>query len=326
MKNQRLSASDFLMQNDAFNQTPVKPMGAGTFDMAAEAAGLTPEQQKARRTRKEGGISFITLNSGRRVQFESVYIPAERVSSETVVHEFNLRTQEAVTLEMIEDILPSIQKAGVKMPALATRDQDDVLHVFDGSRRRFAAINAGCGLYVDVTDETLSDDEIAELSHVTNLTKISSLYDRGRYYQLQKEKYPELSQNELAAQIGIASSALGYALQAYEVPLPIYQIFPSKTELGRTQTQTLYKLTKSLSDDELDALIATCQDADLQSSDKEAMEFIKAAVSVSPATQTDKTEAIGKIRVKAKGTKLQIEAPDEATLEEIYQLLQNKYL
>ena len=321
------SALDFLMQNEPVTEEPLQ--STDTFDMAAAAAGLTAEQQKARTVRKENGVSFITLNSGRRVRFEAIYVGAEQIAEKTKVHEFNLRNQEAVTIDMCDDILPSIRKAGVKMPVLATRTEDDVLHIFDGSRRRFAALTAGCGLHVDATDEVLSDDEIAELSHITNLTKISSLYDRGRYYQLQKEKYPELSQNQLADYLGIAPSALGYALQAYEVPPAIYQIFPSKTELGRTQSQALYKLIKSLDDDAVDRLEARCKERSVLpekfTDDKSALEYLK-QLTGQVAEKKTFGEEIGKIRVKVKGTKISIEVPDAATLEEIYQLLQDKYM
>ena len=321
------SALDFLVQSDSLNKSNHQSSNPiDTIDMAAEAAGLTREQQKTRSVRKEGGLSFITLNSGRRVMFESVYVPAEMLEIKTVVHEFNLRNQDAVTIEMCDDILPSIKKAGVKMPVLATRDSDDLLHIFDGSRRRFVAIKTGHGLHVDATREALTDDEISELSHITNLTKISSLYDRGRYYQLQREKYPDLSQNELAEHVGVSKSAMSYALQAFEVPLPIYRIFPSKTELGRTQTQVIYKIIQSLSDDELDALIAACKAREPFTDDKLAMAFIKEFGGKTTSPKAAEYTVIGKIKVTTKGKKLAIEVPDEATLEEIYRILQDKYL
>lgn len=213
--------------------TDVPRLGSGTLDMAADAAGLSNEQLKARNIRKESGVSYITLDSGRRIKFQAVYVSSDDLARDTRIHPLNLRNQQLLTAEFCDDIIPSIKKAGVRMPVLATRDQDDKTYlIFDGSRRRFSALLVGQGLQINYTNDPLSESEIIELSHVANLTKKSSYFDKGKYYSLQMHLLG-CSLNELAEKEGVPKSTISYALTAYDIPLEIYALFPSKTALGR---------------------------------------------------------------------------------------------
>ena len=318
------SSLEYLMNADSFTE-PTSRENENTFDMAAAAAGLTEEQQRQRSVRKESGVSYISLNSGRRIKFESIYVAANDVNEYTQVHQFNMRTQDVIDAAMCEDILPSIKKAGVKLPVMATRERNTGRYlVFDGSRRRFSALHTGQGLHVDYTEEELNDDEIAELSHITNLTKSSSLYDQGKFYQLQKEKL-NISQNALADELGIPRSTMTYALCAYAIPLPVFTVFPSKTELGRKFTQKISKLINSLSDSAVDALVAACKNEMPAESDASGFERLLELAGVSQDGSAAKQDMIGKIKYSAKGKTLTLKVPDNAMLERLIEVLNKNF-
>lgn len=323
----KTSILDFTQTSD---QTVIPtPSSKLSFTLAESAIGRTAddqlEDQHEEIVNAEGGKSFITLNSGRRIQFNSVFIQSRKIEKYTAVHPFNQRNQDVVTESLCDDILPSVGKFGVKMPVMATRDADTKVYlIFDGSRRRFAALHTKQGLHIDFTDEALSDDEIAELSHISNLTKSSSLYDQGRYYQFRKEKLG-ISQNALADELGIPRSTMAYALSAYAIPAPVFNPFPSKTELGRSFTQKISKLIAGLEDDKLDALVEICKKEKPTATDAAGFARLSELAGQSATNPVEQVVAVGNIKYAAKGKKLTIEVPDNAVMDQLIELLNKSF-
>lgn len=319
------SALDFMLNSGTLQSSSSvgNSFATGTLDMAADAAGLTDEQIKARNIRKESGVSYITLDSGRRIRFQSVYIPADDLPHDTRVHPFNLRTQETLTEKSCEDILPSIKKAGVKMPALATRDPIDKAYlVFDGSRRRYAAIACGQGLQIDYTDEELTDDDIVELSHIANLTKSSSLYDQGKYYQSRLERL-NISMNAYSKQEDIPIATISYALKAYRIPRPIFNLFPSKTDLGRSFILKIAAFIEILPDEEVDEIVEFCKTAETSLTDNDALEVLLNYFGREIDNQ--KSFEVGDLKVKMKNNKITLQVPKNFDFEAFQEFLSVHY-
>lgn len=82
-----------------------------------------------------------------------VIINAEDVKTKTALHSLNVRAQSSLTLEAVRDIYPEVVAEGIKQEGLAyLNPQTQVYELFDGSRRRFCAIEAKCDLPLWVLD------------------------------------------------------------------------------------------------------------------------------------------------------------------------------
>lgn len=309
---------------------PTTTMSGGTLSYMAGKT-MDEEQQKVRNVRLESGVSYITLKSGRRVKFISVYVAAEDVADYTRIHPYNTRNQKILSEEYIDDILPSIKLSGVMLPAKATRDPEDKKYdIFDGSRRRFGAIVAIKGLQIDYTDEALSDAEILELSHITNLTKASSLHDQGRYYQSLIDMEPSLNGKQLAEREGIPASTISYALYAFnKIPMEIYNLYPSNTEIGRPSILNIKSILDKLTKEQLDGVIEECCECRVMETNKEAEQVLKqivdahvASSSGSPQPGKNKTKTeIGNLFIERKKNKLIIDTPDDFDFDAFHEYL-----
>jgi ParB family transcriptional regulator, chromosome partitioning protein len=227
-------------------------------DLAAET--LSPEEQIARCVRKELGVRYIPLSSGRRIKFTTIYIPAGQVEELTLVHPANTRNPKSVTVESCEDIYPSISNDGVMLDAFATRNASGAYEVFNGQRRRFCAIHAKKGLPVSYTLETLSTPEIKEVSHIANLTKPNSLHDKGCYYMEQMSEL-RMTQAEYADYTGTSTTQINYGLAAAKIPLFIYELFPSFTDIGRPTILSVSRQYHQLTETQKGMLRESCADA-----------------------------------------------------------------
>jgi len=261
MAKQRVSAADLLDGDNALGEgEPLAPSKEEqSFDLMNDLAmeTLPPEEQKARFIRKEMGVRYVQLSNDRRVKFTTIYIPAGQVESLTRVHPANTRNPNSVTAESCGDILPSIQNDGVVVDALATKGADGIYYIFDGQRRRFCAIYAKKGLLVSFTTEILTPAEAKEISHIFNLTKPNSLYDNGRYYQGQMDELG-MTQAEYADFTGISAVQINYGLAAVKIPMFIYELFPSKTDIGRPTILLISRQYKNLTDEQKEALHQAC--------------------------------------------------------------------
>lgn len=323
------SAADYLATISQQNNTSQTPstMSGGTLTYMAGKT-MDDEQQKVRNVRLESGVSYITLKSGRRVKFISVYVAAEDLEDYTRSHPYNTRNQAVVKEDYVDDILPSIRLGGVTMPAKATRNPDDKTYeIFDGSRRRFAALIANKGLQIDYTDEDLSDVEILELSHITNLTKASSLHDQGRYYLSMIDADPAMSMKKLSTKEGIPLSTISYAIYAYKIPKAIYQMYPSNTELGRPSILTIKSIIDGLTAEQMSLVLEECGECRVLDTNKEAEIALRQIV----AAHTGKTEKkpipnkteIGSLKIEVKKNKLIIDTPDDFDIEAFHEFLRN---
>jgi ParB family chromosome partitioning protein len=327
-------AADFLAsinnnQNATATAAAPTTMSGGTLSYMAGKT-MDDEQQKVRSVRLESGVSYITLKSGRRVKFISVYVAADDLEDYTRVHPYNTRNQDVLKEEYIDDILPSIKTSGVMLPAKATRNPDDKTYeIFDGSRRRFGALIAHQGLQIDYTDEELSDVEILELSHVTNLTKASSLHDQGRYYQSMIDAEPGMSMKKLSVKEGIPISTISYAIYAYKIPKAIYQMYPSNTELGRPSILAIKSIIEGLTAEQMSLVLEECGECRVLDTNKEAELALRQIVAAHTGAANGekkpssiKTE-IGSLKIEVKKNKLIIDTPDDFDVDAFHEFLRS---
>ena len=289
------------------------------------------EEIKSRQVRQENSSHVQELRSGRRIRLYSGYIPAGSVEALTVVHPLNTRDPLTVNDESCQDIMPSIADQGVRIEVLATRDPDTgILSVFNGQRRRYCAIRTIQGLPYSYTDEALTKREIRELSHIANLSKSNSLYDLGRYYLADMAEENISMAVEYAELTGLTTASISYALTAARIPLEIYQLFPSKTGIGRPTIQSLSRLLKEVNDDRMTKLKAMCKDAGEQASDEEAKKCFETLVmqTLEKTNAQPKYESvqIANIMVVQKSpTKFELNLPENMNRDELLNALKNHF-
>lgn len=265
----------------------------------------------------------VTLLIGNeRFVFESVTLTHEQVEKYTRVHDLNTRNSDTVTVSSCEDILPSIENDGVIYPAYATLDKNNVYNIFDGQRRRFCVLHAKKHLKILFTRENVSDDQIRLFSFNGNISKANSLYDKGRMYKsLQREGEKD---NELASSLGISPSQVKYAFDAYSIPLWIFRLFPSSTDIGRPTVTAIVKLIKAFNTKGMNTidLKEFCDSKEAFKSDKEALKALSSFVGSHTNASVSSEVVAGGFKMKIlSGKKVEITLPDGVTMEQLQSLL-----
>lgn len=310
-----------------------KPV-VSTFQLMA-AKTLSPEKQLENQINSESGLHYISLQSGRRVGFRHVYIVAQQVEALTRVHALNERSQNVLSPELVADIAPSIERGGVSRSVLAIEGADGIFEVFDGSRRRFGAILHKKGLPLSYTDEKLSAAEIREISHTSNLNRPNSLYDKGQYYKSVMEDNGFQRAAKLAEHMGISAAEISYALTAVSIPSSIFNIFPSKTELGRPMIQSINGALKKLTKDEdkqTAQIKEICDVCDAHEgaflSDKDALSFLVSTVNslVGGSAKKEPAEvqvANFKLVPKKRGRIVEVHLPENVELDDFIRYMES---
>lgn len=109
-----------------------------------------------------------------------VIINAEDVKTKTALHSLNVRAQSSLTLEAVRDIYPEVVAEGIKQEGLAyLNPQTQVYELFDGSRRRFCAIEAKCDLPLWVLDFSPTPSEIKAYVDLSQKVKKFSWREEG---------------------------------------------------------------------------------------------------------------------------------------------------
>lgn len=265
-------------------------------------------------------ISLLIGNE--RFNFESITLTHEQVQKYTRVHELNTRNSDTVTISSCEDLLPSIENEGVTYPVYATLDKNNVYNIFDGQRRRFCAIHAKKHLKILFTRENISDDQIRLFSFNGNISKANSLYDKGRMYKsLQREGEKD---NELAFSLGISPSQVKYAFDAYSIPLWIFKLFPSSTDIGRPTVTAIVKLIKVFNAKGMNLadLKDFCDSKEGFKSDKDALKALTSFVSSRTDAPVSSEVIAGNFKMKVlSGKKVELTLPDGMTIEQLQALL-----
>ena len=317
---------DFLKKKAA--NTPGTGSHIASFNLtgANDGPNSDPEASLAAAVITSGAFRVLRLKDGRNVTLTSAYVPADKVGKLTYIHEANVRSQSSVTAETVTDLIGSVSSGGVIMEVLAVRDENGRYAIFDGQRRRFCALLAGKGLpvaYIKASDAS-GIAELRELSRIANITLPNSLYDKGQHYARVKND-EGLDQAAVAAAFGVTVPEVHYALQAIEIPLPLYQLLPEGTGTGRPTVLALRKITKSLSEPQLDELLLWAKDQQPYSKRSIALAEIGAeaqALSGGSAEITQPFELISGIEVREeKGNVIKVTLPRGISRQTICDLL-----
>lgn len=326
MAKPKRDVSSFL--NDPENTSAVPSVGNNQFDTLESVANetLSLEERTARAIRREGGVRYIPLKSGRRVRFITIYIPYEKVAEWTVIHPSNTRNPSTVTEDSCSDIAPSICADGVMLDALATKNQDGPYEVFDGQRRRFCAIAYKKGLPLSYTDEVLSPAEAREISHIANLAKPNSFWEKGNFYVSEMERLGLSELSDYADHSGLTISHIHYAIKASTIPIEVYGLYPNSTDLSRAKILAIDNCLKLLEPKQVTQLSSRCAEAGVQSTESEAYKFLVATVAEITGSRSSPSPAdtlVGNLKIKQKSKgKVEVSLPKGMTFEDFVRVLQ----
>lgn len=291
-------------------------------DIAAE--NLDTETKTFNAFRHEGSFIYLTIpSSGRRVKFKRTYI-IHRDLDTILIDENNIRIQEGISEDTIEEHLPDIRKSGVIFDALATRENGK-FNVFDGSLRKFGAKITGHGLPLLYTEEHLSDDDKAVLSRIANIRAATSLYEKGRHYKKKMERHGVTGVNGFAEAEGINKATMSFALRAAEIPLAVYALFPGYFRQGRDTIQAILRAWDELTNGQRDELLEKLKNqpaAETQNEAKHILIALVADVLGSPSKKpASEPVSVGSYQFRRKKKSITISAESPELIDKIEKLI-----
>ncbi len=213
----------------------------------------TPEQALSAAKAKTSVIE-LTVAGKATVSFELQTIPAQDITSKTVVFAENAREQAFLTETALADILQTLKQRGQQYPAVGRVMQDGTIEVLDGSRRRMSCILAKQDFLVYVGKD-IDTEQAKFLSDVANAHKPLSLYEKGKEMQVKLDSGEVSDQKGLAEMFQCSEALVSGALKAAALPLELLQLYPSVTELGRPTIVKLHKAYSTLNDEQQKQLL-----------------------------------------------------------------------
>ncbi|EHR5321661.1 hypothetical protein NB663_09240 [Vibrio parahaemolyticus] len=218
---------------------------------------------------KKGNLnvrSGLSLNSGQQIkkniQFGSqiytarhVVVSAQNVRDTTIVHSLNIRSQESLTLDSVRDIYPDVVAEGVKQEGVAYLNPETKLYeLFDGSRRRFCAIEANKDLPLWVLEQSPNPKEIKAYVELTQKVKMFSWREQGRSY-LKFALEHNINKDDFEAigrELGVSKETIRKKVQAANINAKLIGSIPDCEGIPSRFYGTLAKIERSLVKNNID--------------------------------------------------------------------------
>ncbi|EHA1127109.1 hypothetical protein BOO92_13875 [Vibrio navarrensis] len=177
---------------------------------------------------------------------ERVVIRAQDVARLTQKHPLNLRNQEALSLDAVRDIYPSIKEEGVNVEGVAVLDRElNIYLLLDSSRRRYCAIAAEKDLPLWVLSEP-TPAQIMQIIKDSQKVKRWSYREEGKYFLSVKMENGFAKNEELASYLGIGIETVRKKVQAAEIADELVKVFPDQEGVPNTFYAKLAKIEKLL--------------------------------------------------------------------------------
>lgn len=178
-----------------------------------------------------------------------IVVKAKDILCKTVIHYLNPRNQEALTLEAVSDIFPSIKENGVTTEGIAI-EKDGKLHVLDASRRRFACLESNQDLPLWVVNSSATDQQLLKIINDSQEVKKWSYPEHGRYLlkiaNIQGLNTESMKIDELAVELGIGRESLRKRIEALEVDSALRSVFIDYEGIPNGYYSDLAKLQRQL--------------------------------------------------------------------------------
>ncbi|HBC3820687.1 TPA: ParB family protein [Vibrio parahaemolyticus] len=192
------------------------------------------------------------LASGKSATFNEVTLSYEQVRDETVVtFDVNGRDQSLLTAESLSD-LNSLEFQQF-YPAVG-REVDGKIDVLDGSRRRaWFLLQKGCvkTFRILVTQNEITVSDAKALAKQLQTAKEHNLREIGKQCLAIKNSNPELTQAEIAKQVGLSQAGVSKAIKAANIDEKLIKLFPIAHALSHPDYRLLDRVMKTCCDNEL---------------------------------------------------------------------------
>lgn len=218
---------------------------------------------------KKGSLnaqSKLSLQAGQQIkkdiQFGSqvytarhVVIKAENVEKTTIAHSLNVRNQDSLTLDSVRDILPEVSAEGVKQEGVAfLNPETKIYELFDGSRRRFCAIETNKDLPLWVLDKSPRPSEIKAYVELTQKVKKFSWREQGKsYIKFALEQGIDKDDFEaIGKALGVSKETIRKKIQAANINSILIDSIPDCEGIPTRFYGVLAKIEKALSKNNID--------------------------------------------------------------------------
>lgn len=255
----------------------------------------------SRRTSGFAPGNTITLSVlGRDIVFTCKVIEAKFVNKATMVYSDNIRLQELLDIDSLDDIMPTMTKSGQQFPGIG-RETNGVVEVADGSRRRKAAILAQKDYIVLIGD--LTDKEMDYLSETGNDHRKPSAYELGMHYKRRLEREFFGNTSQLADDIKVDRKIIKRCVDTASLPIEVIKCFKSPNELSARAGERLAKIYR----DHEDSVMMTASEL-VKNKNKFTTEEVMAKFEIAVPQAEKPTE-----RVFSKGIKATYKTPTNVT-------------
>lgn len=219
--------------------------------MTKKGKGLLTGQATSRASLMKGGVVTRTYLNGA-LTAKRVLVPSSEVETKTDVHPLNPRNQEALTLEAVRDIFPSIQKNGVNQEGVAVKcDSTDKLLLLDASRRRFSCIHGEVDLPLWEIQGDVTDEQILAIINDSQEVKRWSYPEHAQYLlRIAERKQLDVETmkiDDLARELSIGRESLRKRLAANKVSKDILTVFVDYEGIPNNYYGSLAKIQNQLS-------------------------------------------------------------------------------
>ncbi|MBB1388765.1 ParB N-terminal domain-containing protein [Shewanella sp. SG44-6] len=185
------------------------------------------------------------LASGKIVRFKEVTIAHKDIEALTAVDlTVNPRLTSSLTEAKLKNLSHSIKRN--QFYAVVGYRRDNIIYIIDGSRRRKAAIIAGVGLRVLVTDDDIPEDELKDLVKEFQTNENLSTLEWGLLFSAELEANEELKQKDLCDIYNKTTSFISRAVQASRISPELLGLFENLDPLTSDEYDQLKKITDEL--------------------------------------------------------------------------------
>lgn len=220
--------------------------------MAKDGKGLLTGAATSRASllKKSSGVTRTYLNGA--LTAKRVVVQSSEVESKTDIHPLNPRNQEALTLDAVRDIFPSIQENGVNQEGVAVKcPSTGKLLLLDASRRRFSCIHCDADLPLWELQDEVSDEQILAIINDSQEVKRWSYPEHAEYLiRIAKRKSLDVEAmkiEDLAKELSIGRESLRKRLAAHKVSKDILTVFVDYEGIPNNYYGSLAKVQNQLS-------------------------------------------------------------------------------
>lgn len=243
---------------------------------------------------KKGSLnvkSGLTLKAGqikKNIQFgDQVYtarhvvVKAEDVYKTTVSHVLNIRAQDSLTIDSVRDIFSEVLAEGIKQEGVAYFNQETKLYeLFDGSRRRFCAIEAKKDLPLWVLDESPKPNEIKAYVELTQKVKMFSWREQGRSYMnfalehgIEKDDFAAIGK-----ELGVSKETIRKKIQAANISTKLIRSIPDCEGIPTRFYSVLARIERTLNKHNFNLDDYLKKSKESFNTDKEDIDFVQNAI------------------------------------------------